>query len=439
MQRDSQQATFGDRCRALLGRLFPERQIHLRTKGKVSFVRFTQRIQIAISLVLLAGLGWAAFASISFVRNEAVLEGKDSEIANSKQAYRTLLGEVSEYQKKFTDVTADLEDSHSLMVGLIEKNAWLRQSLSKVSKKLDLTQSEREQIASARENLKNKLSTIEDKVRNISNQNFSLVDNLSTAESDLQKALAGRNKALYEGTRMSRRIKNLEGRLTELQKTEENAIQRLTDSTATYIKTMKKVVSVAGLDIKKLLTGIDLLTAAQGGPFIAAGSGNLPGNEMRESLANLDLHLSRWEALQGIMKRIPLAPPLNAYYVTSGFGKRRDPINRRWAAHYGLDLGGPFKSSVYSTAPGVVSFAGWKGKYGKLVEIDHGAGLKTRYGHLNKYSVKKGQKIKFHQKIGWLGSTGRSTGAHLHYEVVFRGKAMNPIKFIKAGRYVFQE
>ena len=439
MQRDSQQATFGDRCRALLGRLFPERQIHLRTKGKVSFVRFTQRIQIAISLVLLAGLGWAAFASISFVRNEAVLEGKDSEIANSKQAYRTLLGEVSEYQKKFTDVTADLEDSHSLMVGLIEKNAWLRQSLSKVSKKLDLTQSEREQIASARENLKNKLSTIEDKVRNISNQNFSLVDNLSTAESDLQKALAGRNKALYEGTRMSRRIKNLEGRLTELQKTEENAIQRLTDSTATYIKTMKKVVSVAGLDIKKLLTGIDLLTAAQGGPFIAAGSGDLPGNEMRESLANLDLHLSRWEALQGIMKRIPLAPPLNAYYVTSGFGKRRDPINRRWAAHYGLDLGGPFKSSVYSTAPGVVSFAGWKGKYGKLVEIDHGAGLKTRYGHLNKYSVKKGQKIKFHQKIGWLGSTGRSTGAHLHYEVVFRGRAMNPIKFIKAGRYVFQE
>jgi murein DD-endopeptidase MepM/ murein hydrolase activator NlpD len=139
------------------------------------------------------------------------------------------------------------------------------------------------------------------------------------------------------------------------------------------------------------------------------------------------------------MKRIPLAPPLNTFKVTSSFGKRRDPINRRWATHYGLDLGGTFKSSVYSTAPGVVSFAGWKGKYGKQVEIDHGAGLKTRFGHLNKFFVKKGQKIKFHQKIGLLGSTGRSTGAHLHYEVVFRGRAMNPIKFIKAGRNVFQE
>jgi murein DD-endopeptidase MepM/ murein hydrolase activator NlpD len=332
-----------------------------------------------------------------------------------------------------------MEDSHSLMVGLIEKNASLRLSLSKVSKKLNLTQSERKQIASARENLRNKLSAIETKVRSISNQNFSLADNLSTAESDLQKALSGRNKALYEGTRMSRRIKNLEGRLAELQKTEKQSIRRLTESTATYIETMKKVVSVAGLDLNKLLPGFNLSTTAQGGPFIAAGPNDLPGKEMKESLANLDLHLSRWEALQGVMKRIPLAPPLNAFYVTSGFGKRRDPINRRWAAHYGLDLGGPFKSSVYSTAPGVVSFASRKGKYGKLVEIDHGAGLKTRFGHLNKIFVKKGQKIKFHHKIGLLGSTGRSTGAHLHYEVVFRGRAMDPIKFIKAGRNVFQE
>ncbi|MBL4689958.1 MAG: peptidoglycan DD-metalloendopeptidase family protein [Rhodospirillales bacterium] len=439
MQRDSQQVTLGGRFQALMGRLYPERQIHFRTNGRVTFVRFSRRSQIALSLVLLAGFGWLSFTSFSFVRNEAVLLAKDDEIINSKQAYRSLLGEVSEYQIKFTNLAADLEDSHSLMIGLVEKNVSLRLNLSKVSKKLDLTQSEREQIASARENLTEKLTTIENKMRKLSNQNFSLTDNLSTAESDLQKALSGRNKAIYEGTRMSRRIKNLEVRLADLQKTEGQVIQRLTDSTATYIETMKKVVSVAGLDMKKLLKGFDLPITAQGGPFIAAVPGDLPGKEMKESLANLDIYLSRWEALQGVMKRIPLAPPLNAFYVTSGYGKRRDPINRRWAAHYGLDMGGPFKSSVYSPAPGVVSFAGWKGKYGKLIEIDHGAGLKTRYGHLNKISVKKGQEIKFHHKIGLLGSTGRSTGAHLHYEVVFRGKAMNPMKFIKAGRNVFQE
>ncbi len=87
----------------------------------------------------------------------------------------------------------------------------------------------------------------------------------------------------------------------------------------------------------------------------------------------------------------------------------------------------------------MVTSVGWKGKYGKVIEIDHGAGLKTRYGHLHKILVEKGRHLKFRDKIGLLGSTGRSTGAHVHYEILFKGKAKNPMKFIKAGRHVFQE
>jgi murein DD-endopeptidase MepM/ murein hydrolase activator NlpD len=439
MKLDSQYAVFINKLCNQLDKFLPERKIHLRTGGKISYFLLTKRIQLTISLIVIAFFAWVQFSTINFLQNETIIAGKDNEISNSKKAYRILLGEVSNYQKRFTNLTLDLEDSHSLMVDLVEKNASLRQKLSKVSKKLDLTQSERKQIASARENLKNKLSKIENKMREISNQNFSLADNLSTAETDLQKALSGRNKAIYEGTRMSRRIKNLESRLVNFQKAEEQSIQRLTDSTHTYIKTMKKVISIAGIDLKKLLKGFDLQEIGQGGPFIAAEKGSLPGNDLKVSLDHLENQISLREALQSIMRKMPLAPPLNTYYVTSGFGKRRDPINKRWAAHYGLDLGAPLKSRVYSTAPGVISFAGWKGKYGKLVEINHGSGIKTRYGHLNNFNVKKGQKVKFNQKIGNLGSTGRSTGAHLHYEVVFRGKALNPIKFIKAGRNVFQE
>jgi murein DD-endopeptidase MepM/ murein hydrolase activator NlpD len=439
MKLDSQHKVIRSKFRNQIDKFLPERKIHLRTGGKISYFLLTKRIQLVISLIVIAFFGWVQFSTVNYLRNETIIAGKDSEISNSKKAYRILLGEVSNYQKRFTNLTLDLEDSHSLMVDLVEKNASLRQNLSKVSKKLDLTQSERKQIANARESLKNKLSAIENKMRNISSQNFSLADNLSTAETDLQKALSGRNKALYDGTRMSRRIKNLEIRLINFKKTEEQSIQRLTDSTGTYIKTMKKVISIAGIDLEKLLKGFDLQDTGRGGPFIAAEKGDLPGNELKVSLDNLENQISIRVALQSIMKKMPLAPPLNSYYVTSGFGKRRDPINKRWAAHYGLDLGAPLNSRVYSTAPGVVSFAGWKGKYGKLVVINHGAGIKTRYGHLNKFNVKKGQKIKFHQKIGNLGSTGRSTGAHLHYEVVFRGKALNPIKFIKAGLNVFQE
>lgn len=431
--------TWKERGGAFIDRLFPERQLHLRTEGRISFFRFSQRAQIVVVGVLAVTGGWMAFSTTSYLRHDAVVAGKDTEIAESRFAYRSLLNEVADYQKKFNVITGDLEENHALMLGLVEKNASLQQNLTSVAKQLTMTRDERERVIGVRENLKEKLGEIEKNMRNMASQNFSLSDNLSSAESDLRNALSERNRALLEGTRMRRQIKNLEVRLTGLQETEELAVQRLTDSTVTYIDTMEKVVSLAGLDVNRLLKASGVRPRGQGGPFIAAKPDGLPAQHLLASLTNLDSRLGRWEALQGVMRRIPLAAPLNTYYITSAFGKRRDPINRRWAAHYGIDMGSVFKSSVYATAPGVVTFAGWKGKYGKLVEIDHGAGLKTRYGHLNKFFVKKGQKVKFHKKIGLLGSTGRSTGAHLHYEIVFKRKAKNPMKFIKAGRYVFQE
>jgi len=107
--------------------------------------------------------------------------------------------------------------------------------------------------------------------------------------------------------------------------------------------------------------------------------------------------------------------------------------------HAGLDLAGVRRTPVVATAPGVVTYARRKGPYGKMIEIDHGQGLKTRYGHLHKILVKKGDKVGFRQKIGQMGSTGRTTGPHVHYEVWVDGKPRNPAKFLKAGQYVFRK
>ncbi|MDA0241652.1 MAG: M23 family metallopeptidase, partial [Proteobacteria bacterium] len=104
----------------------------------------------------------------------------------------------------------------------------------------------------------------------------------------------------------------------------------------------------------------------------------------------------------------------------------------------GLDLGAPMRSMIYAPAPGVVTKAGWKGRYGRVIEITHGSGFKTRYAHLHKILVKPGDKVDYRTKIGLVGNSGRSTGAHLHYEVVHNGKALNPWMFIKAGRYVYK-
>jgi len=435
----SQRLGLKNRISEALDRFFPERELMLRSEGRVSFVTLSKRFQLSTVAVALVFVGWSAFASVSYVFYGQFLDSKDNQVANARLAYRSLLSQVTSYQRKFSSITNDLESNHSMMLELVEKNASLQQNLKTVSAKLKHTEQERESVLAVRQNLREKLANSEGEVRSLNSQNFALKDNLGTIEADLQAALGERNEALFNGTRMRRQIKDLDSRLVELESSEQNAVEQLTERTIDLNDSMHRVVELTGLDSEKLLQVNSALPKGQGGPFIAAKPDGKPASKLKASLSNLEQHLMQSEGLQDIMRRLPMAPPLTSYRVTSSFGKRRDPINKKWSAHYGLDMGAPFKSAVYVAAPGVVKFAGWKGKFGKMIEIDHGAGLTTRFGHLNKILVKKGQQVNFRDKVGLLGSTGRSTGAHLHYEVIFKGRSMNPLKFFKAGRYVFQE
>lgn len=122
---------------------------------------------------------------------------------------------------------------------------------------------------------------------------------------------------------------------------------------------------------------------------------------------------------------------------TSGFGVRSDPFHAGAAMHPGIDLAGSYGTPIYATADGTVLRAGWNsGGYGNLVEIDHGRGITTRYGHMSAILVHAGDHITRGQQIGRMGSTGRSTGNHLHYEVRIDGRAVNPIPFMKSTDYV---
>ena len=419
-------------------RLFPDRQLHLRTAGRITFFRLSHGLQLTILALFLVTAAWMTFSSVSYMLHDKVLAAKDAQIAGAHLAYRSLLGEVAEYQHKFTGITRDLEENHAMMLSLVEKNASLQQNLKSVANQLNSTEKEKSLVIGAREELKIQLAEIDNKMSSLSSRNYTLKYSLNSTEFDLQTALAERNKALFESTRMSRNIRNLEVRLVDLQKAEEDSVKKLTDRTTDYIDTMVKVIKFTGLKVNRLLAADNSRPRGQGGPFIEVKPDDLPANRLKANLSNLDSYLRQSAGLQNIMAKLPLTAPMNSFYITSGFGKRRDPINKRWAAHYGVDLGNVFKSSVYATAPGVVTYSGWKGKYGRLVEVSHGAGIKTRFGHLHKILVKKGQKIKFREKIGLMGSTGRSTGAHLHYEVLFKNRYKNPMKFIKAGRHVFQ-
>ena len=144
---------------------------------------------------------------------------------------------------------------------------------------------------------------------------------------------------------------------------------------------------------------------------------------------------TRTEQLEQAVVAIPSARPIRTNVnFTSGFGLRSDPFRGRAAMHGGIDLAGPVGTPIYATADGLIAKAEWNsGGYGNLVEINHGQGIQTRYGHLSRFAARAGQRVRRGDLIGYMGSTGRSTGSHLHYEVRIDGRAVNPIPFMQSN------
>jgi len=169
-----------------------------------------------------------------------------------------------------------------------------------------------------------------------------------------------------------------------------------------------------------------------GGPLIelkSSGSFLDAIQALDESIAELERHRKQ-------ARRLPHGSPAPGKKISSPFGGRKDPFTGRTAMHAGIDYRAKHGSSVRATASGVVKKAGRNGGYGKMVEIDHGNGLTTRYAHLSRILVKKGQRVPRCFRVGRVGSTGRSTGPHLHYEVRRSGQTVNPIHYVRLERYL---
>ena len=145
------------------------------------------------------------------------------------------------------------------------------------------------------------------------------------------------------------------------------------------------------------------------------------------------------DALQRGLQGIPQFIPAAAKYITSGFGYRSDPFVGQAAFHAGIDFKGPIGAPIFSAANGKVAFVGRRPGYGNSIDIDHGNGLHTRYAHMSAFRARAGQLVTAGQVIGAVGSTGRSTGPHLHFEVRLHGQPVNPRPFLEVAPNVLEE
>ena len=191
---------------------------------------------------------------------------------------------------------------------------------------------------------------------------------------------------------------------------------------------MRGVITDLGLDMAQLEAATP--RSGVGGPFVPVKLSADAGAFERQ-LYRINLTRTQMQRLNATLALVPYRKPvIGEVEFTSGFGVRSDPFLGRPAMHTGLDFRAAMGDPVRATASGKVASAGWAGGYGRMVEIDHGNGLSTRYGHLSAINVKVGEYVKIGQVIGEVGSTGRSTGPHLHYEVRLNNNPVNPLEYI---------
>jgi murein DD-endopeptidase MepM/ murein hydrolase activator NlpD len=338
-----------------------------------------------------------------------------------------------QYAVAWLNSEADLQEQQ-------DRNATLSEEVDRLRTQLESMRSAATGRDEARLALDRRIVELSERLAAATSQNRQQAQTITGMQRAMGMIADDRNALRAARNDLSAQVAFLEGRMSTMQATQQNIVQRLTERTQMTVAEIEKTVHMTGLDLDTLLGFAAGKLSGEGGPFVPAVRAVRTAEEHKllASIQKLDGEVDRWGRLQMVVRTLPLAAPLDSYTLLSGFGERIDPIVGKRAMHAGVDLKNKVGTPVLATAPGTVIYAGWMRDYGRIVEIDHGLGIRTRYAHLKSISVKVGQTVEFRQQIGKLGNSGRSTGPHLHYEVQVNGKPFDPMNFMEAGKYVFK-
>jgi len=452
-----------------LQRYFPERQLIVRSGERMRTLRLsTHRQAVLAALAFVVGC-WTLLSSSLVMNHTESISAKNTEIKDARMGYEQLLAQVSIYKERVAELTKDLDTSYTQSMLLVEKESQLlkqkaqqlAQAPSQKSNKfadriknkakevmggeenvelaLDKAKLERTHSDEARKGILAELGELEnsmvDVVGHHSKTSFIAAEGL-----ELRQVVLERDMAVSDRDSLAQRVASMEDQIREMESNQLLLYHRFSELAETKIANIESSLSITGLDIDTMVRQQNSRNrAGQGGPFIALDEAStMNSGPVEESLYRLNAHMDRLTDLQSLLVRIPIDAPLKQFELNSGFGVRKDPFTGQYAQHLGLDMGADFKSPIMATGEGKVVYAGWEGRYGRMVEIDHGMGLKTRYAHMARILVKEGDKVSRGTTIGQLGCSGRCSGPHVHYEVLNNGKPINPLKFLKAGSDVFK-
>lgn len=417
---------------------FQERQIFYRRDGIVSFYSIPRRTQILGSCLTLLFVGWVAYSTIYYISFDGVLNSKNRQITEARVAYRVAMKEFAGYNERLMKITRNLERTQSKLLVRFDPKAKTRTTPRSNKPRNRFTDLGRALARASHRAVTYEIRQLEREWRELAARNATLEHGLASIGNEVENILTENGIVVGERDRLRKRVKELESGIASLRLREDSIVTRLMKGTERSIGEASRVVAMTGLNLDMLIARVarqEGKVVASGGPFLSSGTTEDP---LLLKVAVLDGKIERWRNIQQVYQRLPMIAPLEYYRKSSSFGMRRDPYTKRWSRHNGMDMAYARNSPVLATASGKIVFAGWRGGFGWFIEIDHGLGVRTRYAHLRKVLVKAGDRVGFRHKIGLLGSSGRSQGPHVHYEILVDGKPVDPKKFIKAGKYVFK-
>ncbi len=414
------------KTKSFIGRNFPERQLYFRARGVVHFISLSTLTQLIMTALVGLSLIWICLASYNLLTKDKRLLRKEVQISDYAEKYKKLetqLIRLEQGLRKKADIIYNRQN-------YIQQLLIIDQKLEgEIPKKID----------GKKQNIKKNISLPK-------NNNQSLLEDegWSSQFTSLFKPSKHKEVIINPNEIHNTSFADLNNKYKNIEKNQLELTHHLNEQILMRISHADNIFKKIGVKkdhFMKIISQSPVYKIAQGGPEILltkeiSKNSNVTPNAV---FTKLNKNFYQMFQLEHAISTLPILRPLHAkHYISSGFGVRIDPIKKKWSRHLGIDIPSWHKTKIFSTADGKVIKAGKNGSYGNYIEIDHGNGFKTRYGHLSKILVKRGDIVTIDQKIGLMGSTGRSTATHLHYEIRFDGKAINPYKFFKAKKDVFK-
>lgn len=396
-------------------RWFPDRQIYHRSDGQVRYFQISTGIQMSALASATVLAGWLCFSTVSVAFHGQALAAKDAAFERERVNLQRMVAEAQATEATVTSfMESRMEEFDRTAYEFQARHETLRQLVAFAEQLTGQDMAPSPAIDTSRVLV---AATPADPTPRQARDPLVRVAALSDAPEDQIAYLMGEQDVV---------------------------LARAEDATEARLQNLRAVLRLTGLNLEDVIAD-DRQGEERGGPFIpiaeSGGFANSFGIDEAFSsrVGRIAARLLEVEELESFVQAGPLGTPVaDTHRLTSPFGVRIDPFNGRPTSHRGLDFAAYRRAPIVATGPGRVIYAGWRSGYGRCVEVDHGYGFVTRYGHLHEIAVRRGDAVERGQRIGGMGSTGRSTATHLHYEIWYNGSAIDPDRLLRAGQYVQQ-